>query len=56
MKKFGFVGIIAGGLVAAVVGLAAPAQADLSHNIWANQQNQSSQTVPQVNTSVHHSP
>jgi hypothetical protein len=31
------------------VGLAAPAQADLSHNIWANQQNQSSQ-------SVHHSP
>lgn len=45
MKKFGFAGIVAGGLVAAVVGLAAPAQADLSHNIWANQQNPTSQSV-----------
>ncbi len=52
MKKIGFVGVVAGGLVAAVVGLAAPAQADLSHNIWANQQNQTSQTAPQSSTSV----
>ena len=53
MKKFGFVGIVAGGLVAAVVGLASPAQADLSHNIWANQQNQSSQNGSAVSTQAH---
>ena len=53
MKKFGFVGIVTGGLVAAVVGLASPAQADLSHNIWANQQNQSSQTGSAVSTQAH---
>jgi hypothetical protein len=56
MKKFGFAGIIAGGLVAAVVGLAAPAQADLSHDQWANSQNQQSASVPHVDTSVHQSP
>jgi hypothetical protein len=56
MKKFGFAGIIAGGLIATVVGLAAPAQADISHNIWANQQNQPSASVPHVDTSVHQSP
>ena len=32
MKKFGFASIIANGLAAAVLGLAAPAQADLGHN------------------------
>lgn len=54
MKKFGFAGVIAGGMVAAVIGLAAPAQADLSHNIWANQQNQTSQSAPQSSVSVQH--
>ncbi|MDX1888845.1 hypothetical protein [Mycolicibacterium sp. 050158] len=56
MKKFGVVGVLVGVLTAGVVSLAAPAQADLSHDIWANQQNQSSASVPQVDTSVHQSP
>jgi hypothetical protein len=54
MKKFGFASIIGGGLVAAVLGFAAPASADLGHNVWANQQNHASISAPQVDTSVHH--
>ncbi|MDT5281960.1 MAG: hypothetical protein QOJ20_3155 [Mycobacterium sp.] len=54
MKKFGFATIIAGGLTAAVLGLAGPAQADIGHNDWVN--NMGPQvTVPQVDTSVHQS-
>lgn len=34
MKKFGFAGIIATGFAAAVLGLAAPAQADIAHHQW----------------------
>ena len=45
MKKFGFASIVASGLAAAVLGLAAPAQAGLGHNIWVNQ-NGPSVTVP----------
>jgi len=56
MKKFALARVIGGGLVAAVVGFAAPAQADLSHNIWANQQNGTSASVPHTDTSVHQSP
>ena len=37
MKKFGFASIIASGLAEAVLGLAAPAQADLGHNTWVHQ-------------------
>jgi hypothetical protein len=55
MKKFTLASIVGGGLVAAVVGFAAPAQADLSHNIWANQQNGTSATVPHADNSVHQS-
>ena len=54
MKKFGFATIIGGGLAAAVIGLAGPAQADLGHNQWANNAGQHV-TVPQVDTSVHQS-
>ena len=54
MKKIGLASIVGGGLLAGVLGFAAPAQADLSHNVWANQQNQSSVSAPQVDTSVHH--
>ena len=59
MKKFGFATIIASGLAAAVLSLATPAQADLAHNIWANDRNgsgagSSSAQVPHVDTSVHH--
>jgi hypothetical protein len=56
MKKIGLAGIVGGGLVAAVLGFAAPASADLGHNVWANQQNQTSASAPSVNTSVHQSP
>ena len=37
MKKFGFATVVASGLAAAVIGLAAPAQADLGHNDWVHQ-------------------
>jgi hypothetical protein len=54
MKKFGFASVIATGFVAAVIGLAAPAQADLGHHDWVNQVNGSSNVVvPHVNTDVH---
>ena len=53
MKKFGFASIVASGLAAAVLGLAAPAQAGLSHNIWVNHHYGSSVTVPHVDTIVH---
>jgi hypothetical protein len=55
MKKFALASIVGGGLVAAVVGFAAPANADLGHDIWANQQNGSSASVPHTDTTVHQS-
>jgi hypothetical protein len=55
MKKSAIASIVAAGLAAAVLGLASPAQADLGHNIWANNQNPHSGTVPQVDATVHHS-
>ena len=67
MKKFGFATIAASGLVAAVLGLAAPASAafstglnsttistDLDHHVWINQIGPDV-TVPQVDTSVRQS-
>ncbi|MFN6552380.1 hypothetical protein ACP6C7_09225 [Mycolicibacterium septicum] len=36
MKKFGFAGMIATGFAAAIVGLAAPAQADITHHQWVH--------------------
>lgn len=54
MKKFGFAATIATGFAAAIIGLAAPAQADLGHHDWVNQVNGgSSVSVPQVDTTVH---
>jgi hypothetical protein len=50
MKKFGFASVIAAGFVAAVVGLAAPAQAD--HGAYVNGST-SVATPPHVDTSVH---
>jgi hypothetical protein len=55
MKKIAIASIVAAGLAGAVLGLASPAQADLGHNIWANNQNRHSGTVPQIDTTVHHS-
>ncbi|AKS31723.1 hypothetical protein [Mycolicibacterium goodii] len=58
MKKFGVVtGItaaVASGLAAAVVGLAAPASADVSHHYWVNNMGQQV-NVPHVDTTVHQS-
>lgn len=60
MKKFGLVSIVAAGLTSAFLGLASPAQADLGHNIWANNQNPSSQNAPSgadhQQTIVQHTP
>jgi hypothetical protein len=46
MNKFGFATIIGSGLAAAVLSLAAPAQADVAHNIWANDRNGSGSAAP----------
>ncbi len=54
MKKFGFAGIVATGLAAAVLGLAAPAQAGVDHRTWIDHVGPHV-TVPQVDTSVHQS-
>jgi hypothetical protein len=66
MKKFGFATIIASGLIAGVLGLAAPAQADVApvapslittgidHHTWLDQIGPNVH-VPQVDTSVHQS-
>ncbi len=54
MKKFSVAGIIAGGLMAAVVGLAGPASADITHHDWIYDI-QPHATAPQVDTTVHHS-
>ncbi|MGV9798964.1 hypothetical protein ACWDTP_13015 [Mycobacterium sp. NPDC003449] len=54
MKKFGFATVIASGLAAAVLGLAGPAQADVGHHDWVNNQGQHA-TAPQVDTTVHQS-
>ncbi len=52
VKKFGVATAIASGLIAAVLSIAAPAQADLGHNTWVNQIGPTA-TAPQVDTSVH---
>lgn len=54
MKKFGFASIVAGGMAAAVLGLAAPAQAGIDHHTWLDQINTSA-SAPHVDTSVHQS-
>lgn len=54
MKNTAIAAMIAGALTAAVVGLAAPAQADIGHHDWAVDTNQQAQ-VPSVDTTVHQS-
>ncbi|WP_166907544.1 hypothetical protein [Mycobacterium sp. DL440] len=58
MKKFGIragIGtVVASGLAAAVLGLAGPASADVSHHDWLNQIGPHV-TVPHVDTTVHQS-
>ncbi|WP_166583772.1 MULTISPECIES: hypothetical protein [unclassified Mycolicibacterium] len=54
MKKLGLGALLVNGLAAAVLGLAGPASADVSHNSWINDVQQHA-TAPQVDTSVHQS-
>lgn len=61
MKKFGFATVIASGLIAGALGIAAPAaQADLAapagidHHVWIDQLGPHV-TVPQVDLTVHQS-
>ena len=54
MKKYGFATVVAGGMIAAALGLAGGAQADVGHHNWLNQIGPHV-TVPQVDTTVHQS-
>ena len=54
MKNFGIASLIAGALTAGVVGLAAPAQADIGHHIWVDTITQPHVYVPHVDTTPHH--
>lgn len=51
MKKFGFASIAAAGLAAAVVGLAAPAQAGIDHHEWVHN-NQQTASVGSATSTV----
>ena len=50
MKKFGFASIIATGFAAALVGLAAPAQADIAHHDWVHEIQQHASTGQVMST------
>lgn len=54
MKKFGFASIVASGMAATVLGLAAPAQAGIDHHTWLDEI-QPTATVPYTDTTVHQS-
>ncbi|MGH3638430.1 MAG: hypothetical protein ACRDUX_05305 [Mycobacterium sp.] len=55
MKDFGLLALIAGGLAAAVIALAAPAGADIGHNQWVNSMDGSAMaSAPHVDTTVRH--
>ncbi|MCX8561360.1 hypothetical protein OS122_10755 [Mycolicibacterium mucogenicum] len=54
MKKLGIAALVANGLAAAVLGLAAPASADYSHHDWVNDIHPRAE-APQVDSSVHQS-
>ncbi|CAN5358991.1 hypothetical protein BH09ACT8_BH09ACT8_04120 [soil metagenome] len=46
MLRIGSAAIVSAGLSAAVVGLAAPAQAELGHSLWATHQNTTAAAAP----------
>jgi hypothetical protein len=54
MKKLGLATIIAGGMTAAVLGFAGPAQADIDHHAFINDITPTV-SVPHVDTTVHQS-
>ena len=55
MKKFGFAAIVTSGVVAGMLGIVAPAQADIGHHNWVVDQVSPTVNVPQVDTTVRHS-
>jgi hypothetical protein len=55
MKKITFATAIATALTAGVLGLAAPATADVGHNDWVNNVVNPTAQVPHVDTTVHQS-
>ena len=54
VKKLGLATLIAGGMTAAVLGFAGPAQADIDHQLFINEITQPV-FVPHVDTTVHQS-
>ncbi len=54
VKNISITAIIAGGLTAAILGLAAPASADISHHDWIYDI-QPHASAPQVDNTVHQS-
>jgi hypothetical protein len=54
MQNFGVTSLMAGAMTAGVVGLAAPAQADIGHHIWVDTITQPHVYVPHADTTVHH--
>lgn len=55
MKKITFATTIATALTAGVLGLAAPAMADIGHHDWVNNITNPGAQVPHVDTTVHQS-
>jgi hypothetical protein len=55
MKKITFATAIASVLTAGVLGLAAPAMADIGHHDWVNNITNPTAQVPHVDTTVHQS-
>lgn len=55
MKKITFATAIASVLTAGVLGLAAPASADIGHHDWVNNITNPTAQVPHVDTTVHQS-
>jgi hypothetical protein len=54
MKKLGFAAIVASGVAASVLGLAAPASADVAHHDWVSNI-EPHVSAPHVDTTVHQS-
>jgi hypothetical protein len=50
MKKFGFASVIATGFAAAILGLAAPANAGIDHQQWVNDIQQQAQVGSATST------
>jgi hypothetical protein len=54
MRKFGFASLTAAAMTAGILAFAAPAQADLGHEIWVNTITNPHVHVPHVDTTPRH--